>query len=316
MRLSYDQVEPFLVNAEVDGTKIYCEFQTPDGEIVESAAVLKKTKTVRDQVAKKATRVVKSQARRSATRLIRGALGGGMAGRIGSSVLRGSMRDMGEGALQSDYTESDKQDGIVKAFSRVARQFGLSSSGERLKERAPRNRGKNEENTSGLSEYHQAIKKAPVRNLFEQDILARLLVEIAGADGQISPEEQEFLKGVLPRKLGTIQDIQRKDPISKIEIEELNDSVKETIFLMAWSVSLVDYDLDPAESQTLFEYGEVFGLRDHRIRELAKLAKYNCIEQSLTPETSRDDLYQLADGIELNRDEAERCMIQYKKRMF
>ena len=81
-------------------------------------------------------------------------------------------------------------------------------------------------------------------------------------------------------------------------------------------MSLVDFDMDQRESQVLFEYGELFGLQDFRIREIAKLAKYNCIEQALTPETSRSDLYELADGIELDRDEAERCMIQYKKRMF
>ena len=79
---------------------------------------------------------------------------------------------------------------------------------------------------------------------------------------------------------------------------------------------MVDYDLDAGEAQVLFEYGELFGMPDHKIREIAKLAKYNCIEQALTPDTTRDDLYEMADGIQLDREEAERCMIQYKKKMF
>lgn len=316
MELTYDQVEQYLVNFEIEGSKIFCEFETPDGEIIESSAILNKTKTIRDQVAKKASRVVKSQARRQASRMIRGALGGGMVGRMGSSILRGSMKDMGSGMLESDFTESDKQDGIVKAFSRVARQFGMNRSGERLERRAPRNRNAGREETSSLSAYQQQLRKAPVRNMFEQDILARLLVEIASADGRISKEEQEFLQAVLPKKMGTIEDIKAKDHISKIELEELDNDVKDTIYLMAWSMSLVDYDLDAGESQVLFEYGELFGLPDHRIREIATLAKYNCIEQALTPDTSRDDLFEMADGIQLDREEAERCMIQYKKRMF
>lgn len=316
MQLTYDQVEQFLVNFEIEGSKIFCEFKTPDGEILESSAILNKTKTIKDQVAKKATRVVKSQARRQASRMIRGALGGGMVGRMGSSILRGSMKDAGSGMLESDFTESDKQDGIVKAFSRVARQFGMNRSGERLERRTPRNRNEQEEDSSSLTAYQQQLRKAPVRNLFEQDILARLLVEIAMADGQISKEENEFLQSILPKKIGTVQDIRAKDPISKIELEELNSDVRDSIYLMAWSMSLVDYDLDAGESQVLFEYGELFGLPDHRIREIAKLAKYNCIEQALTPETNRDDLYEMADGIQLDREEAERCMIQYKKRMF
>jgi uncharacterized tellurite resistance protein B-like protein len=316
MELTYDQVEQFLVNFEIEGSKIFCEFETPDGQIIESSAILSKTKTIKDQVAKKATRVIKSQARRQASRMIRGALGGGMVGRMGSSILRGSMKDVGSGMLESDYTESDKQDGIVKAFSRVARQFGMNRSGERLERSSNRSRNTQEEDSSSLTAYQQQLRKAPVRNLFEQDILARLLVEIASADGQISREENEFLSAVLPRKLGTVQDIKAKDPISRIELEELDNNVRDSIYMMAWSMSLVDYDLDAGEAQVLFEYGELFGMPDHKIREIAKLAKYNCIEQALTPDTTRDDLYEMADGIQLDREEAERCMIQYKKKMF
>ena len=81
-------------------------------------------------------------------------------------------------------------------------------------------------------------------------------------------------------------------------------------------MALADYDLDSSEIRLLSTYGELFGISDHRKEELATMAKKECLENAITAETSREELFNLADGIDLDRDNAERCMISYKKKMY
>lgn len=332
MDFSYPDVEQYLVNYEIDGGKIYCEFQAPNGEIFESNAPIRASKTIGSEVQKQVARVAKMQARRQAGRLIRSALGGGMMGRIGSKVARGAINDAGSGSSEKSYTTADKEEAITKAFARVARNFGMTRRGERIEKRErperetrerrerPERGGRRgrESRTSGASDspYQNQLHEFPVSNVFEQEILARFLVELASVDGKITPDEKEFLSGIIPRRFGSIEDLQSKDSISRIEAEELDSGVKETILLLGWSLAIADYEVDHAEIRLLNNYGELFGISDHRKEELSKIAKLESLEQAITPDTSREDLFKLADDLDLSREDAERAMINYKKNMY
>ena len=334
MNYSYTDIQKYLVNHEISGKQIHCEFQTSNGEIYEATAPIKMSKSIGNKVQQEVARVAKQQARRQTNRLIRSALGGTM-GRIGSRVARGALSDMGSGGSQGSYTASDKEDAIVKAFQKVSRHFESKRSTERIKierpERGERRerrerpergerRGRDRSDRRGGggqsrrsdSDYQNQISDAPISNPFEQELLARFLVALASADGRITADEREFLSEVIPSKFGTIEDLQGKDAISRIEAEELDADIRETVLVLGWSMALADYDLDSSEIRLLSTYG----ISDHRKEELATMAKKECLENAITAETSREELFNLADGIDLDRDNAERCMISYKKKMY
>lgn len=336
MDLPYSEIEKYLVNYEISGGKIFCEFQSPSGEIFESSAPIKASKTVVSEVQKQVARVAKQQARRQAGRLIRGVLGGGMMGRIGSKVARGSISDIGENSEET-YSAADQEEAISKAFSRVARNFGVSRRGEPMPKRESPERDRRERpdrderraqrderrggrdrrtSNSSDSEYQSQLHEYPVSNVFEQEILARFLVEIAGADGRITKDEKDFLADLIPRRFGSIEDLQAKGAISRIEAEELEQGVKETIYLLGWSLAIADFEVDHGEIRKLLTYGELFGIPDHRKEALAKMAKTESLEQAITESTTREDLFQLSDGLDMSREEAERCLINYKKKMY
>lgn len=331
MKYSYPDIEQYLVDYQIDGKRINCTFQTPNGEIYEGSAMISATKTVGNAVQQQVAKVVKRNARRQTNRFIRSMLGG-TAGRIGSQITRSAISDIGS-SNEANFTTADKEEAIIKAFSRVSRHFE-SRKTERVvrekperEERRSRGRDRGSDGDRGGrssrrgreesdSEYENIMNNNPVENGYDQEILSRFLVHIAGADGKITPDERELLADIIPSKFGSIQDIQSKDQVSRIEAEEIDANVKETVYLLGWAMALADYDIDAGEVRILNTYGEIFGLPDHRKEKLELLAKTYCLEQAITEDTSRDDLFKLADGMNLDRDEAERCMISYKKKRY
>lgn len=334
MKFSYPDIEQYLVNYQIDGKQINCEFRTPNGEIYEASATINASKSVGNKIQQEVARVAKRNARRQTNKLIRGVLGG-TAGRIGSRVARSAIGNIGSNKEYS-FSTADKEEAIVKAFGRVSRHFESGSS-ERVRRERPerrerpprgerrergRDRGRDRDrrgrdtDRGGDSEYENQIFNNPVENGFEQEILARLLVELASADGRITSDEREFLSGTIPPRFGSIEDLQGKGSISKIEAEELSSGVKETIYLLGWAMALADYDVDPSETRKLLTYGELFGIPDHRKEELAMMAKNYCLEQAITADTTREELFNLSDGMDMSRDSAERCMINYKKKQY
>ena len=91
--------------------------------------------------------------------------------------------------------------------------------------------------------------------------------------------------------------------------------VKGTIYMFAWVIALVDLHSDAVEEELLMEYADVFGLTDVRREELIKIAKYFVLERNIDPDIPREDLFTYADKIKLSHDDAERCRIQYKRRI-
>jgi len=335
MKYSYPDVEQYLVDYQIDGKKINCTFQTPNGEIYEASSMISATKTVGNAVQKEVARVVKRNARRQTNRLIRSMLGG-TAGRIGSKVARSAIGNIGS-SNEASFTTQDKEEAIVKAFGRVSRHFENNKRERVVRERPERRerrergrgreRGRDGDAGRGRgrarrgedrrdSDYEELIADSPVENGYDQEILSRFLVGIASADGKITPDERELLTDIIPSRFGSIQKIQSKDQVSRIEAEEIEENVKETVYLLGWSMALSDFDVDASEVKILNTYGEIFGLPDHRKEKLELLAKKYCLEQTITAQTAREDLFELADGISLDRDEAERCLIAFKKKQY
>lgn len=322
MDFSYEEIAKYIVDYEIDGSRVVVEFQNDAGEIFSGTAIVKQSDTITSKITEKAGRMVKSQARRHASRLVRSALGGGMLGRLGSTVVRSSVNDV-ETPGSKNFSEENIQDAIAKAFKRVSSNFATKSSGSRERSRDSRindndrravSRSRDESRIIEL-DYQGHLSKYPIRNLFEQDIMARVLVSVARADGRITEDERNFITEILPKKIGTISDIAERGEISSVEGEELESGVKKSILMLAWAVALVDFDLSPKENQKLNELSALFGFNGHETESIAKLAKYETLSSVMEPYMSKDQLYEAADGLDISREDAERMLIQFKKSM-
>lgn len=316
MDYSYEQVSPYLLDYEIIGSKIHCEFQNEHGEVFSAASNVKATKSLQNKVAKRAERVIKSQARRNASRLVRTAFGGGMLGSIGSSVIRNSVNEVDLGTSNKEFSEENIREAITKAFKRVSRNFDIGQK-SRPTARRERKRENTERESSFGDElnYKEYIKRYPISNMFEQDIMSRLLVQMASVDGKIMEEERNFILDMLPKKFGTIPEIIARGDISKIEASEVSDEIKKTIMLLAWSVALVDFDLSNSEERRLHEYASLFGIESTEAESIAMSAKKETLQGIMEPYMDRNELLNVARNIDLTDEQAERMYIDYKKSM-
>ena len=319
--ITYELIQPLIISEEVNGSKMTCQFEVPGtGEVIEASASIKRDKGLKSQIQKRVTRTVTSKARVSASRMVRGILGGGMLGRIGSQVMNTASREMTQN-LTRGYTSTEKQMAVVQAFSSVAQHFkyddvlGWKKNSvvveEKSKKRERTTNTERKQVSNSASDFEKLVARSPISNSFEKEVLARMLVEIAKADGGISSDEEEFLKEFIP----SYDQITSKPLLNPIECEEVSRNSKMTMFTTAWVVALVDLEINPLEIAKLDEFADWFGLSDKNYDEAVRMAKSYILEQSLSSSSSNEDAITAGKLLELSEDDALRIFIRYKKRL-
>ncbi|MCB9233217.1 MAG: hypothetical protein H6581_16290 [Bacteroidia bacterium] len=308
--ITIDLIQPLIVSAEADGNRMVCEFQLPGSdEIVESETYIKRQKTVGSQVKKALKRTAKQQARRLGSQAMRAALGGGIVGRVGRQAFYAGSRGLMSNSNNDGFSKEDEEASIVLAFIKVKDHFHYNE------ETKTWGRPPAPPPPKQLSPFEQQLKDHPIENTYDRSIFARILAELANADGHLAQEEIDFFNDSIPETVGSIEDLVKGDPVSRIECQEVTRGVNQTIYMCAWIITLIDFDMDPLEQELLMEYGDLFGFTQEVVDELARKAKFYVLENSIDPDTSRAELFELADKINLNRDDAERCKIHMIKRL-
>jgi tellurite resistance protein len=307
MSVTYEQIESLIISRSLEGSRMVCEFRTPSGEIVSATASIKRERDVSSQISRNMQRVAATQTRMAVTRTLSSALGGGIFGRAASMVVRTASTPQ---ALGINYSESEKKAAVVEAFEKVSAHFSMDDSSGSWKAPAI----SPSKSADQLSMFERQLSAYPVTNKYDKEILSRMLVEVANVDGNISEEERSFMESFIPAEIGTINSLLRWDKLSEVECEEVSAPVKKTIYMLAWINAMVDYEIDPDEKAMLMEFAEMLGLSDSDTREMIKASKYYILENAFGEDLNRSELFELADCLQLAHDEAERCLIQYKKR--
>ncbi len=320
MNITYDLIKALIVRAEAEGSKMNCEFRIPGtAETIVSSAGIKREKSMAGEIQKRITRTVSNRARTSVSRMVRGILGGGMLGSIGSQVVNSSSRSLLQDVVQG-YSSSEKENAIVEAFKKVAATFSYDDvlGWQKANFRNPetiktptKSKTSSQPTTKTLSEFEQLIIKNPITNSFDKEVLARMLLTIAQADGGISNDEEIFLKEFIPNYDKVLQ----KPPLSPIECEEVSKNAKATIYLLAWVVSLVDFELDPLEEASLYEFAEWFDINERKISDTARIARTYLLEQNVAPTASNEDAIAFGNLLGFSNDESLRAFIQFKRRI-
>ena len=305
-KYTYEMIEPLIVSSEVDGRNLFIEFALPgSSEIIEAKTSIRRGKETGAKVKRKAIMIARNQARRGATRVVRGALGGGILGRSGAMMFNTAAREVrpGEGPSQAE-TEA----AFVSAFERIADNFEFDEvTGEWFKASAP-------PPPPPKSPFEEQLSQNPIVDPHDKNVFARVMAELAYADGTISKEESEFFTEIMPPEQPTLDQLSKADPVSRIEATEVTPGVKGTIYMFAWVIAAIDLDIDPVEEELLMEYADVFEIQDTQREELVKMAKYFVLEQNIEPDIQREELFAIAAKIKLGNDDAERCRIAFRRR--
>lgn len=312
MDISYDQIAHLVLNSEVEGSKIYCQFQHPHSDqIIESEASVKRLNTLKSTATRAIKRNVSRELRRTTSRMLRSALGGGFLGRTASQIVRTSTRD---NEFVKGFSDEEKQAAIVEAYKRVEHMFQQTESTNTTTNESSEAAPQVSVSSARMTEFEAHLQRFQVKEKYDQEIMARMLAELATVDGDIASEEEEFLNSFLPAELGTIDSFLSMDPLSPIECEEVSAKAKITILMVCMALSIIDLELNPEEESLIGEYADMLGIAGKKTDGAWEKAKQYILESHIDVDTPRQELFEMGTKIGMSQDDALRCQIQMKKR--
>src|SRR5690606_20744051 len=159
------------------------------------------------------------------------------------------------------YSESDKRDAVERAFQAVADRFVWDAQqGRYIAAQA---------GGDAITDFMRQLQSAPATSRYDRMVAARMLVEIAAADGQLGEEERAFVAGFVTPDLGTVDELWRAPRLSEAELAETSQgAVRETMLMLAWAVAWSDDELAPEEEARLREYASALSIAAPRVTEI------------------------------------------------
>ncbi len=312
MDFSYNQIKPLIVHEEVQGQKVFVEFRHPEsGASIQATGSIRKGKSIGAAVTRQVKRSFMQQARMTLMRSVGSLFGGGMLGRTARQVTSTASREMMSGnssANTSAPTQSEIEAAVVSAFNTVGKQFhydaATSTWGPAKTPPAPREK----------TPFQAQIEKAPITDSHDKKVFARILADLANADGDIAAEEVEFFNSIMPTGVGSIHDLLATDKVSRVECEMVKDGVRDTVYMFAAALMLSDFEIDPAELTMLDEYADMLKVSESEKESLLHAAKVHMLESALNEDMSRDELFEVGSSLGLSNDDAERAKIAWARR--
>lgn len=276
---TYSAIEPLVSSKEVRGSSVSVVFSCPDAGVeVPSTGTIKRSTSVKAEATRSVKKNLWSSLRRSVTSAVADALGNGAAGRIARDVANKSMM---EGQQKTAFSKEEVQDGVVSAFVAVQAKFKLDpSTGTWTGIKKPANG------------FEKRLAEAPVTERFDQGVLARTLVELSAADGEISPEEVAFISDFIDPELGTVEEFAKREKLSAAELSETSEKARGSIMMLAWACAMSDEELADEEVSRLDEIAAGFGISEEELNTVRNDAQQFLFEQALSgvyAGGSRDD---------------------------
>lgn len=313
--VTYENIQANLVSAEQQGSSMRCSFKCPvSGETFESSGGIQKGRGLGDVARHSVKRSLFSQIRWGVARAIRSALGYGLAGRVAADVA-GTAVGNAMNKHATSFSEDEKKAAVVQAFENIQSRFVWDAKNERwMSARAA---------GDVLTDFAGQLNRAPVTQTYDKGVLARMLMEVSLADGQLAAEERSFLASFMPDEAGGIDELRKRPPLSGAELAETGQGpIRETMLMIAWGLACTDKDLAQAEKSTLARLASGLGIDESRAAELQNWAKKFVLDQAMDgvyaggklDQSAQAEAYRLAEQIGLERAEAERVEIRYRKR--
>lgn len=317
--ISFESIRPNLVSAVADGATLRCVFACPvSGQRIEAHASLTRGQRLGEAAAASAKQSLLWSIRNAIVQGLRSVLGYGVIGSLGADVANSAMAGVGHGGATTptEFSDEERQAAALRAFHSVETRFTWDERSRRFVAA--------ETAAEGESDFQRQLRTSPPTTRFDRGVMARMLLDVAGADGRVSDEESALLAQFIAPDLGPVNELARRPPLSRAELQETSPPTRETSLMIAWAVALADSDLDDSERAQLAAHTAGLGIPEERASELRRMAQLFVVDQALSRAygTSAgqarpgvaDEVRELARRIGLSGEEAERAEVRYRKR--
>lgn len=306
--LTYDLVAPLVARSDVSGDRVQVVFQCPvSGDEVPASARI--TESQGSALKSEVKRTVWRNLRWSLSRMMYSVFGYGVGGAIGSAVAdsAGAMGDRGH-----QPTADELKAAVVDAFKSVGGRFAWDESNQRFVSASVFKELQ--------TEFTVIIQGMRLAKAWDRAILARMLAEIAAADGQLAEDERALFASFLHDQ--NLDNILEKPPLSKADLEETSADVRHEMWLLAAAMAVSDEQFAAGEAKKLAAFGKALGIGDKDQERGLALAKEYVLDQALESayadgrldKTEHAHVMQLAATLGIDEDRAARLDARCRKR--
>ncbi|MEM6729988.1 MAG: TerB family tellurite resistance protein [Myxococcota bacterium] len=304
--LRFENLEKLVTEVERDGDVLRCTFVCPVSETeFASSAVLVKGEGLSD---------VTGEAL-SLGNALRDGLSRAVTSAFGTSFLLKRNRD-GARKGAANFSQDEQKLGIFRSFQGVSSRFVWHGVERRWISAVAR--------PELATEFSLQLCRAPVENGYDESVTARMLAEVAAADGKLADEERDLLERFVNSDIGTVDDLLDRSALRTPELQEVSvGPVRETMLMMVWALAVIDERLHDSELAILARFARGLEIPPERSDALRGYAAEFAVDRALElayPAGEKDGLQyasarSLATKLGVTRSEAERMDIRVRKRL-
>ncbi len=316
-----ENVAPLVQDLVVRGRSVQLRLVCPrSGHAVSARATAPASSTTAVATRMKSTvsRTLLYSLRRTIANLVRGIFGHGVVGRLASDLAYTALSEAQRGRARpgaAGLSAAEQQEAVVAAFQSVATAFVWDPEGAAwISAKAA---------VELLGAFQRQLSEHPVLHPYDRQVLARMLVEVARADGRVSPEESSWLTEMITADQGSVDDIANRPPLTTAELRSTSPTpIRRSLLLLAHALALVDENLDPAELQALSRFGQGLELSPRDQEEIGQVARTWVLDQALDRMATwgghdahaREQLYALAGRLGMSQPQAEQAEARFLRR--
>lgn len=314
---TYENVAPLVADMRESGRTVQVTFRCPvSGDTVSSSHSVPRDTSTSSQVMQTAQRSMMYGIQSSVSRAISQAFGyNSIVGRVAGDVARQAVYSATSTSNSQSLSAREKQAAVLEAFRKVSSRFVWDNSRAHwISAKAAKEL---------LNPFEQQLSEHPLSHNYDRVILARMLVEIARADGRLSSDESSWLNEFIGPDLGSIAELANRPPLSAAELSETSQGgVRQTLLMVAWTMAVVDESFDASEQRLLQHFSSGLRLNANQVRDARAAALGYILDQALErmftwgghDAHARNELFALAERLGMSRQEAEVAEARYQRR--
>lgn len=266
--ITFETIHPLVEQEDVSGHSVTVIFRCPvSGQQIRGSASVVQERGVGREV----KRSIWRNMRYSLSSVVRSMFGYSVAGQIGSAVAYSAMSGAeGQGARPS---EAQVKQAIVDAFKGVANQFAWDASGQRWVSATVFRELQ--------TEFATMLQAVSFDKSWDKNILARMLAEIAAADGKVDDAEREFFHAFTGGEGMSLDELVAKPRLTAAELGETSADARGPMLLLALAVAMSDEDFAADERARIEQFAAGLGVTADALAEGERLAADYVVDQAL-----------------------------------
>ena len=312
---TYESLASIIGDVHVSGRSVQVRFICPVSQKqVQARYNMPMNNSIGARAQQTAQRSFMYAAQNAVSQVLRNVFGYNLFGRVASDVARQTMYSAASNSSRS-LSASEQKEAVVRAFQTVSSQFAWDNNrGSWIAASALQD---------ALSPFDLQLQQHPIAHQYDRMVLARMLVQMAMADGVLAPEESQFLQEFLDPNLGSLQSLSSRPPLSGAEFSQVSQGgVRESMLMLVWTLAITDEDFDPKEAQLLQSFAQQLRLTQNSIQKVRTSAQDFILCQALETmfawggqdQYARQKLLELASKIGVSQQEALMAEARFQRR--